>query len=223
MPIKAILFDFDGTIADTHDAFLEIVNRLASEFGYPTVDHQEVERLKQLSSADIIKYSKISPFKIPFLLKRLKKELGKQISTLKPYLDIREVLIFLKKKGYTLGIVTSNHRDNVLIFLQNNDLAEFFDFVCAGTTLFGKNRIINRVLKDNHWNAEEVIYIGDETRDISAAKKSQLTMISVGWGFSSPTILQEYQPDFLVYHPSELMTVIATVDGEFGYKKKEIR
>ena len=212
MAIKAILFDFDGTIADTHDAFVEIINRLAVEFGYPTVDRQEVERLKQLSSADIIKYAKISPFKIPFILKRLKKELGKQIATLKPYLDIKEALVFLKQKGYTLGIVTSNNRDNVLSFLKINDLTDLFDFVYAGTTLFGKNRIINRVLKEHHWNAEEVIYIGDETRDISAAKKSRLTMISVGWGFSSPVILQEYQPDFLVYHPSELMTAIAAVD-----------
>ncbi|MFM1843283.1 MAG: phosphoglycolate phosphatase [Cyanobacteriota bacterium] len=212
MAIKAILFDFDGTIADTHDAFVEIINRLAVEFGYPTVDRQEVERLKQLSSADIIKYAKISPFKIPFILKRLKKELGKQIATLKPYLDIKEALVFLKEKGYTLGIVTSNNQDNVLSFLKINDLTDLFDFVYAGTTLFGKNRIINRVLKEHHWNAEEVIYIGDETRDISAAKKSRLTMISVGWGFSSPVILQEYQPDFLVYHPSELMTAIAAVD-----------
>lgn len=213
MAIKAILFDFDGTIADTYDAFLEIVNRLAMEFGYPTVDQQEVERLKKLSSADIIKYAQISPFKIPFLLRRLKKELGKQIATLKPYVEIKEALAFLKEKGYTLGIVTSNHKDNVLIFLKNNDLADFFDFICAGTTLFGKNRIINRVLKEYHWNAEEVIYIGDETRDISAAKKSRLTMISVAWGFSSPTILKEYQPDFLVYHPKELMTAIAAVDA----------
>jgi phosphoglycolate phosphatase len=213
MAIKAILFDFDGTIADTYDAFLEIVNRLALEFGYPTVDQQEVERLKKLSSADIIKYAQISPFKIPFLLRRLKKELGKQIATLKPYVEIKEALAFLKEKGYTLGIVTSNHKDNVLIFLKNNDLADFFDFICAGTTLFGKNRIINRVLKEYHWNAEEVIYIGDETRDIRAAKKSRLTMISVAWGFSSPTILKEYQPDFLVYHPKELMTAIAAVDA----------
>ncbi|MEY2984844.1 MAG: phosphoglycolate phosphatase [Cyanobacteriota bacterium] len=212
MAIKAILFDFDGTIADTHDAFLEIVNRLSREFGYPRVDRQEVERLKTLSSADIIRYAQISPFKIPFLLKRLKKELGRKIATLKPYCDIKEALILLKQKGYTLGIVTSNNKDNVSIFLQSNNLADFFDFVCAGTTLFGKNRIINRVLKEYDWQTEEVIYIGDETRDISAAKKSRLTMISVGWGFSSPVILQAYHPDFLIYHPRELMTAITAVD-----------
>lgn len=220
MAIKAVLFDFDGTIADTHDAFFAIVNRLANEFGYPVVDQVELARLKQLSSAEIIKYSRVSPFKIPFILKRFKKELGKEIKDLKPYRDMKEVLALLKQKGYVLGIVTSNLGDNVRIFLRNNDLEEMFDFVKAGTTLFGKNRIINRVLKEHNFKADEVIYVGDETRDISAAKKSRLTMISVAWGFSPPAILQEYEPDFLVHQPKELLTAIASLDNHRWYPLK---
>jgi phosphoglycolate phosphatase len=50
MTIKAVLFDFDGTIANTQDAFLEIVNDLADEFGYPQIDYIQLERLKNLSS-----------------------------------------------------------------------------------------------------------------------------------------------------------------------------
>ena len=220
MAIKAVLFDFDGTIADTHDAFFAIVNRWANEFGYPVVDQVELARLKQLSSAEIIKYSRVSPFKIPFILKRFKKELGKEIKDLKPYRDMKEVLALLKQKGYVLGIVTSNLGDNVRIFLRNNDLEEMFDFVKAGTTLFGKNRIINRVLKEHYFKADEVIYVGDETRDISAAKKSRLTMISVAWGFSPPAILQEYEPDFLVHQPKELLTAIASLDNHRWYPLK---
>jgi phosphoglycolate phosphatase len=78
MVIKAVLFDFDGTIADTHDAFLEIVNDLADEFGYPQVDQVQLERLKNLSSMDIIRYSEIPSLKIPFIIKRVKKELSKK-------------------------------------------------------------------------------------------------------------------------------------------------
>ncbi len=220
MAIKAVLFDFDGTIADTHDAFFGIVNRLADEFGYPQVDQEELARLKKLSSAEIIKYSRVSPFKIPFILKRLKKELGKEITDLKPYLDMQEVLFLLKNKGYVLGIVTSNLGDNVHIFLRNNGLDHIFDFVQAGTTLFGKNRMINKVLKEHNFKADEVIYVGDETRDISAAKKSKLTMISVAWGFSSPAILQEYKPDFLIHQPKELLTAIAALDDHRWHQLK---
>jgi phosphoglycolate phosphatase len=47
MVIKAVLFDFDGTIANTQDAFLEIVNDLANEFGYPQIDHAQLEKLNK--------------------------------------------------------------------------------------------------------------------------------------------------------------------------------
>lgn len=220
MAIKAVLFDFDGTIADTHDAFLAIVNRLAGEFGYPRVDQAELMRLKKLSSAEVIKYAQVSPFKIPFILKRFKKELGKEIINLKPHLQMAEVLAWLKDRGYVLGIVTSNSPDNVRIFLEKNNLGNYFNFIKAGTTLFGKNRIINRVLKEHNLPAAEVIYVGDETRDISAAKKSHLVMIAVAWGFSSPAILQEYEPDFLIHHPHELLTAIATLDSAWPHPVK---
>ena len=55
MTIKAVLFDFDGTIANTQDAFLEIINDLADEFGYPQIDRDQLERLKNLSSLEVIK------------------------------------------------------------------------------------------------------------------------------------------------------------------------
>lgn len=213
MTIKAILFDFDGTIANTQDAFLEIVNDLADEFSYPRIDHIQLEKLKNLSSLEIIKESAIPPLKIPFILKRVKKELGKKISQLKPYDSISCTLLTLKKRGYLIGIVTSNLKENVLAFLEKNELDNIFDFIHSGTTLFGKNKIINRVIKENQLKVEEVIYVGDETRDINAAKQSNIRMISVCWGFNSPDILAKYEPDFLVYHPSELLDVVATLNN----------
>lgn len=208
MAIKAILFDFDGTIADTHDAFLEIVNDLADEFGYPRVDQVQLERLKNLSSMDIIKYSEIPTLKIPFIIKRVKKELSQRIAYLKPYYAIDKALLSLYDKGYLMGIVTSNLAENVVTFLKNNSLDKFFSFIHSGTTLFGKNKMINKVLREHKLRCEDVIYVGDETRDIHAAKKSNIIMISVGWGFNSPTILAQHQPDFLVYHPAELVEIV---------------
>lgn len=66
MTIKVVVFDFDGTIADTHDTFVEIVNRLAKNFGYQPVNEEDLARLKNLSSQEIIKQSQVSPVKIPF-------------------------------------------------------------------------------------------------------------------------------------------------------------
>ncbi len=208
MATTVIVFDFDGTIADTYDAILAIANRLSGEFGYKPVNKAKLVQLKQLSSREIIKQSEISIFKLPFLLRRLKEELTQEIVQLNPILGIDEALYQLKNQGYQLGIITSNIEANVVAFLKANNLLSSFDFIFSGTTIFGKHKVINQLLKQNHLTTEQVIYVGDETRDIKAAKKSKVKVIAVSWGFNSPSVLAQHQPDFLIHKPQELIKVI---------------
>lgn len=208
MAIKVIVFDFDGTLADSRDVFVSIVNRLAPTFGYQTVGTAELEELTSLSSEEIIERANICRLKIPFILRSVKQELNKEIQYVKPIDCIKDPLFQLKSEGYQLGIITSNLRENVEIFLKNNHLDELFSFIRSGITLFGKNKVINRVLKKHNLQPYEVIYIGDETRDITAARKSRVSVIAVGWGFNSPAILAQYQPDFLIEHPQQLTEAI---------------
>ncbi len=213
MVLKVIVFDFDGTIADTYDAFVEIVNELSGEFGYRPVGLNDLERLKNLSSREIVRESNISLIKIPFILKRVKTELNKRVKKLTPIEGIQSCLIFLKEKGYHLGIITSNSKENVTAFLEKNKLAETFDFICSGTTLFGKHKIINQVLKKGKLQPSELIYIGDETRDIQSAQKSKIQVIAVGWGFNSPEVLARYQPDFLAKTPQDLIIIVQQLES----------
>ncbi len=209
--IKAIIFDFDGTVADTFDTIVVISNRLALEFGYKQAAPEEIEQIKNLSSREIIRQSGVSLLKLPFILRKLKHELNNEIHRLNPLPGIREALEELKMQGYRLGIITSNDRDNVMLFLQNTNLQELFEFIYSGATIFGKSRVINRFLKQAQLAPEEVIYVGDETRDIEAAKRSKIKMIAVSWGFNSKTVLAEHNPDFLIHHPKELMQAINTL------------
>ncbi|ACB50104.1 probable HAD-superfamily hydrolase, subfamily IA, variant 1 [Crocosphaera subtropica ATCC 51142] len=208
MTLKVIVFDFDGTLADTYEAFVTIANSLSEEFGYKPVNKQEQEKLKHLSARDLIKQSEISPLKIPFVLKRVKSELTHKIKELEPIKEIPYCIKQLKKQGYTLGIITSNAEDNVLSFLENHQLEQFFDFIYAGTTLFGKHKIIKKLLKEKHLLPNEVVYIGDETRDINSAKKSQIKCVGVTWGFNSSEALAKENPDFLINSPYELITIL---------------
>ncbi|EAZ89104.1 HAD-IIIC family phosphatase [Crocosphaera chwakensis] len=208
MTLKVIVFDFDGTLADTYEAFITIANSLSEEFGYKPVDEQEQEKLKNLSARDLIKHSEISPLKIPFVLKRVKSELNHKIKDLEPIKEIPTCVKQLKNKGYTLGIITSNAEDNVISFLQNHELDQFFDFIYTGSTLFGKHKIIKKLLKEKQLLPHEFIYIGDETRDINSAKKSHVKCIGVTWGFNSSEALAKEKPDFLINHPNELITIL---------------
>ncbi|MEH2334880.1 HAD-IA family hydrolase [Nostoc sp.] len=208
MTPKVIIFDFDGTIADTVDALVSIANRLAVDFGYRHISPEQLALLKNLTSREIIKYSGVSLFKIPFLVKKVKGELKNKIPELKPIPGIKEALMELQNQGYKLGIITSNSKENVTQFLTINDLNHLFDFIYSGITIFGKTTIINNVLRQNQLKPQEVIYVGDETRDIEASRKANIQVIAVTWGFNSPEVLAKQNPDYLIQRPSELLEVM---------------
>lgn len=208
MTQKVIIFDFDGTIADTVDALVTIANRLAREFGYIPINSQELALLRNLTAREIIKYSGVSLFKIPFLVKKVKGELKHNIHELHLINGIKAALVELHDQGYHLGIITSNSQENVHEFLKCHKLDNLFDFIYSGVTIFGKTTIINNVLRQKQFKPEAVIYVGDETRDVESAKKANIKVIAVSWGFNSSEALGKQNPDFLIHDPSELVSVI---------------
>lgn len=209
MTIELVIFDFDGTIADTHGTFVEILNQLSDEFGYQPVTDEEVFQMRGLSSREIVQKSEISIFKIPFLLRRAKEELNQKIANILPISGIEVSLNSLIDKQIKLGILTSNIEKNVSAFLRENDLENIFEFIYSGNTIFGKDRILRKLLQEYNIDPGLVVYVGDETRDIDAAKKSGIKAIGVTWGFNSQEILAQHHPDLLVDCPQSLADAIA--------------
>ncbi|NEO29516.1 MAG: HAD hydrolase-like protein [Symploca sp. SIO3C6] len=211
MTVKVIIFDFDGTVADTLDAIVSITNRLAIEFGYKPITPEEIAQVRKLSSREIIKESGIPIFKIPFLIKRVKENLRSDIQQLNPVSGIKEALIHLHSEDKILGILTSNSEANVKDFLKQHDMQELFSFVFSANTLFGKHKVLRKIMIHNNWESHEVIYVGDETRDIVSSKKINMKVIAVSWGFNSEEALAEQNPDFLIAHPRELLEIIGSL------------
>ena len=209
MTAKVILFDFDGTIADTYQVIANITNQLSTEFGYKALDEEELLLIKNLSSREIVKRSEISIFKLPFLVRRIRTELKKEIAELNAISDMVRVLLRLKSTGYILGIVTSNTRENVDIFLNKHGLNSIFSFIQSGTAIFGKHRVLKQVVREHRLKKSDVIYVGDETRDVRSARKSGIAIIAVSWGFNSAEILQEHKPNYLVDRPQQILEAIA--------------
>jgi HAD superfamily hydrolase (TIGR01509 family) len=204
---KVIIFDFDGTLADTIDILLSITNRLSAEFGFKSATKEELAQLSNLNSWQILQYSGISIFKFPLLIRRLKAELHSEVPNIQLFPGIKEVLLELKKRGFQLGIITSNSRENVLGALEKNGLQDTFTFIYSGST-FGKHKVISKWLRIENIHTEKVVYVGDEIRDIDAAKKTGIKVIAVGWGFNSQEALAAQNPDFLIERPQELIEIM---------------
>ena len=209
--VSVVIFDFDGTIADTLDPLLAIANNLAKEYGYPLITAEQLNQFQTLDSRAIIRQSKIPILKLPFLLRRLKSDLNQQITTVQPIEGMPEAIRELKRHDHSLGIVTSNSEPNVSAFLEHHNLLHLFDFVKSGTTIFGKHRIIRRLLKQKNIDIQNTVYVGDETRDIESAKAIDMPIISVSWGFNDHSVLAQYSPNQLIDNPKLLLPSVNQV------------
>lgn len=210
---EVILFDFDGTIANTLDIVSEIYNKLAPSYGFKVIDKKEMIHIRNLSPLQVLKdlrESWLSFIKLPFFIRKIESELKKQMESVKFYPGIVELLNKLKNENYKLGIISSDTKKNIGKFLQLNNL-DFFDFIYTGT-FWGKANLINKFLKDFDFKPIEVIYIGDEVRDIQAAKNSGIDIISVSWGFSSRKALIEHKPNFIANKPNEILSYLNKIN-----------
>ncbi|HPQ29889.1 MAG TPA: HAD-IA family hydrolase [Desulfobacteraceae bacterium] len=211
LPIKYILFDFDGTVADTIDLAINIYNRIAQEYDREPLSPEDKKIIAGGRAQDMLKLFNMSPQKLSIIMLRIKKEIHEHMPGLPPFEGIPESVRDIKNKGYQLAIITSNSRSNVNLFLKNNGMDQEFDFVYSGKSIFGKDKVFKRMFHKKEISPEEAIYIGDETRDIEACKKVGIPIISVTWGMNNPKILSTLNPDQMAHSPQEIIGCIEKI------------
>jgi phosphoglycolate phosphatase len=209
---RIAIFDFDGTIANTIPStkkITQLFNHFANDLGFPQhVTEKDIATFREKSLREIISLLHIRFYKMPFILRKVRSGLKKDLESAMPIVGIRQALAQLKEHGYTLGILTSSKEDMVKDFLSRHHM-DFFDVMYTGSGLFGKHKVMQKMLKKHHFSKEEVIYVGDEIRDVEATKKAGIHMIAVTWGFNNKKGLGKYVPNFLIEKPQQLVEILA--------------
>ncbi len=208
-----VVFDFDGTIAETMALAMEVLDQLSDKFGFRKVSTRDVWVLRNEGKwEEVFKSLEIPLAKLPAIIREGRSGLAKRIDSAAPVKGIKEVLLQLKMGGYGLGLLTSNSKETAEKFLRNNGL-DFFDFIYSDSSLWGKDKVLEKLLEDRKLGSEQVVYVGDEIRDIDAASKAGVKVIAVSWGYNTRKILKEQNPDYLVESPKELVEVLELIIG----------
>lgn len=204
--MRTILFDFDGTLADTLDETIIVFNELCGEFGHKKINLKDKEVWRNKSSLKVVRDLGISIFKLSYFIKKAREKLGERIEKIKPAKNLRPVLVKLNKNN-ALAILSSNSEENIRKFLQVNRL-DFFKHIFPNSSTFGKARFMKKIVRKLKLNGQELVYICDETRDVEAARKAGLKTIAVTWGFNSRQALEKARPDFIADSPIELFRIL---------------
>lgn len=206
-----LIFDFDGTIANTLYVGVDIYNRVAHEYGCKKVLHKDTKAFQGKKPFDLMKELEVSLLNLPLLLLRVRNELFSEIRDVETFDGINEVLHTLKEMGYNLGVVTSNSQKNVEHFFEEHGLDNIFSSIHTSKHLFGKHKVIAKYIRQHGIAKDKAIYIGDEARDIEATQKIGIPIIAVSWGFNSRDVLEMYEPFAIVDSPAELLNKILSI------------
>lgn len=205
--IKYVIFDFDGTLADSKNSLISAWNSLADKYQFKKIKYEDLESLKTLSIKERSKLLNFPMYKMPIVIPELYSLYRQSIKDITLFDGIKNVLDELESRGYQTAIISSNSEDNIKEFLQRNEVESITEVICS-SRIFGKDKMIKNFIKSHNLQVSEVIYVGDEHRDIVACKKSGVKVIWVGWGYDAAELVQTANPDYMVYVPEQILQVI---------------
>lgn len=201
-----LIFDFDGTIADSFEVVEKIFYELTGRD--PVTDKDRIAHLRRQSLMKAAKEMHISPAQLPRLLIRGRALMKLRMGQVKAFAGIAPVIRELHNSGNKLYIISSNSQSNVEDFLKEHDLLDCFDRVYGGVGLFNKAHVLKRVMRHNKIEPNHSFYVGDEVRDINAAKHAGVRIVSVAWGYNDIDALKEEKPFATAIKPSDLLRVL---------------
>ncbi|WP_336634035.1 HAD-IA family hydrolase [Lysinibacillus fusiformis] len=205
--MKHIIFDFDGTLADSTAVFASAWNTLAQKYKFKGIELKEIDTLKKLSISERSKLFDFPMYKLPMILPQFYKLYRQSLNDVHLFEGMKEVLLEIDKRGYKILIISSNSKDNIVEFLKMNGIHCVTDVLCSNR-IFGKDKVMKKFLKESNVSATEVIYIGDEQRDIVACKKAGVPIIWVEWGYDAIEVIQNEEPEYKVATPEEILEII---------------
>ena len=216
--IKAIIFDLDGTLIDTTQDITDACNEVLNEYGFNTFSNDEIQSKVGNGSLKLIERC------LPESKQHLAQEvLDKYFIAYSkcyknksvPYEGVPELLKTLQERNILIACNT-NKMSELCEDLLKDKFPEIIFFKIVGSSDNKPNKPdpygCNEIIKEMNLNKNEVLYVGDSDVDVMTGKNANLITIACLWGFKEEEFLKQFNPDYLISTPSQLLEVIEEVE-----------
>ncbi len=200
-----VVFDFDGTLADSLASAVAVFERLRPALGLRPVP--DLEAARAMPTRQLLKALGVRFWRLPRVVRAFQVEAAKDAAGLKLHAGIADVLGELAGRGHRLGVLSSNRADSIRACLRANGVEDRFAFVVGTGKLFGKGKALKAILKAEGVPDGACVYVGDEARDVDAGRRCGVPVAAALWGFQTEGLLAAAGPRWLVRHPRELLAV----------------
>ena len=215
MKKKLLIFDLDGTIADTIDTIRDAVNMCMEHFGFPVLDTEHVRKnvgngvkvlIEGCAPADVVSDAVRFDEVLGFFRECYKVTHDKIDGC---YDGLEAVIYELHSRGYALAVL-SNKPDALVKSIMKKLFGEGIFKISQGQTKLPRkpDPTVPRMIADELGFApEDTFYIGDSEVDVLTAKNAEMHSVAVAWGFRSRDVLVASSPERIIDTPAELLEI----------------
>jgi phosphoglycolate phosphatase len=214
-PLKAIIFDLDGTLVDSARDLQDAMNALLAQEGLRSVDLDEVKSMIGDGVAKLVERAMVATggdlSRLPILVRRFLELYGANASHhTEAYPGVRDTLEGLKGMGLSLAVVTNKPYSATIDILESLELKSFFATIVGGDTLPERKpdpAPILLAMDRLGVGPEDVLMVGDNYHDVQAARAAGIGAFAVTYGYSHKPHA-ELGADKLIAEMSELLAII---------------
>jgi phosphoglycolate phosphatase len=204
---KHLLFDFDGTLVDSLDIGTKAFNVVAERHGYARLEANSRELMLKKPVRERFRHYGVPMVHLPALAIEFYLQYKKLLKELKFFEGIPEMLHTLHEAGCQLSVMSSNDPDIIQTYMHEHGI-NLFRRMIGSSRLFGKDKMIRRYMRAERIRRDQVLYVGDELRDIEACKKVGVPVIWVSYGFDHEELVAPAHPDFVAHSPTEVAEIV---------------
>ena len=213
--IKLVIFDFDGTLADTKENIILTFQMTMKELGVEIKSRQECAATIGLTLEDAFKvlYPGMAAEKYALLRDTYRRIFKENRKILVPGLfpEVMETLEELQRRGYLMSIASSRQSPSLQSCLEDMKIAHLFEYAVGGDNVEHPKPAPDAVLQIlRHYNlsAEEAFVVGDMPFDINMATNAGVKSCGVTWGNADAAQLKESGANYIIDKMSQLLEIL---------------
>ncbi|QRN94750.1 HAD hydrolase-like protein [Archangium violaceum] len=202
--ITHVVFDFDGTLANSLNVAIALYNEIAEKKRYGKMTADNLAELRGMTVRERCKRLGVPLYMLPWVGVRVGRGYRSAVQTIEFNEGIPELLKELRGRGLELLILSTNDEENIRAVLKRHSAEEWVKDLYCGGGIFGKARRLRALMKRTGLRPEQLVYVGDEHRDVVACKEVGVKVIAVRWGADTEALLKQAGPDYIAEHPAEI-------------------
>lgn len=213
MKYKCIIFDLDGTIANTFPGILHSYEFAAQKMGLPIPNEKIVNEAIGAPLAEVFRERfGLDDEAVNEATWYYRENYAKKgILEAEGYPEMEELLSALKTMEKDIGVATLKNEEFAKKMLANMGLSQYINYVAGmdGKDKLTKAMLVERARKKLGRKKEETVLVGDSFYDALGAKEAGVDFIGVtyGFGFKKADDVNSYENVGVIQTPLELLKV----------------